>query len=175
MSYRFTVKKYHRMAEADVFDPEVRVELFDGRVYEMAPIGSRHAVCVTDLSYFFWSQVGARATVRVQQPIQVGELSEPQPDVAIVHPRVDRYLDHHPVAADVLLVIEVAETSLRHDLLQRAPRYVAGGIPEAWVVDLVAEVIHVTRGGTTTQLRAGDSIAPLAFPDVVLEVAAILP
>ncbi len=76
---------------------------------------------------------------------------------------------------DIHLVIEIADTSLRHDLVRKAPLYLAGGVPEVWVVDLVAEVFHVTRGGTTSQLRAGESLAPLAFPDLVLEVAAILP
>ena len=172
MSYRFTVKDYHRMAEADVFEPDDRVELVDGEVFEMAPIGSRHAECVTELSYLFWSRVGARAKVRVQQPIQVGELSEPQPDVALV--RIDSYANHHPLPADVLLVVEVAETSLRHDLLRKAPHYAAEGVKEAWVVDLGTGVLHVARGDTVFELRAGDSVAPLAFPDLVLEVTAIL-
>ena len=76
---------------------------------------------------------------------------------------------------DILLVVEVADTSLRHDLVRKAPLYIAGGVPEVWVIDLVAEVIHVTRGDATTQLRAGHSLAPLAVPDLVLEVSAVLP
>jgi Uma2 family endonuclease len=169
---RFTVKNYHRMGEADVFEPDDRVELVDGEVFELAPIGSRHAECVTNLSYVFWSRVGVRAKVRVQQPIQVGELSEPQPDVALV--RTASYANHHPLPADVLLVIEVADTSLRHDLLRKAPLYIAGGVREAWVVDLGVGVLHVARSDSTFELRPGDSVSPEAFPDVVLEVAAIL-
>ncbi len=126
------------------------------------------------LSHLLLPQAGDRMIVRVQLPIQVGEMSEPQPDVALLRPRADFYDDHHPAPPDVYLVIEVADMSLRHDLLRKAPLYIAGGVPEVWVVDLVAEVVHVTRGGTTSQLRAGESLAPLAFPDLVLEVAAIL-
>jgi Uma2 family endonuclease len=171
-AYRFTVKDYHRMAEADVFEPDDRVELVDGEVFEMAPIGSRHADCVTELSYLLWSQVGARTKVRVQQPIQIGGLSEPQPDLALVRPT--SYATQHPLAVDVLLVVEVSETSLRHDLIRKAPIYLAGGVPEVWVVDLVAGVLHVIRSDAASQHRAGESISPLAFPDVVIEVAAIL-
>ena len=127
------------------------------------------------LSHLLLPQAGDRMIVRVQLPIQVGEMSEPQPDVALLRPRADFYEDHHPMPPDVHLVVEVADTSLRHDLLRKAPLYIAGGVPEVWVVDLVADVVLVTRGGTTSELRAGESLAPLAFPDLVLEVAAILP
>ena len=174
-AYRFTVKDYHRMAEADIFEPDDRVELIDGEVVEMSPIGTRHAACVSRLSHLLMPQSAGRLIVRVQLPIQVGEMSEPQPDVALLRPRADFYEDHHPMPPDVHLVVEVADSSLRHDLLRKAPLYIAGGVPEVWVVDLVAEVVHVTRGGTTSQLRAGESLAPLAFPDLVLEVTAILP
>ena len=162
------------MTEADIFEPDDRVELIDGEVVEMSPIGTRHAACVSRLSHLLLPQAGDRMIVRVQLPIQVGEMSEPQPDVALLRARADLYDDHHPMPPDVHLVVEVADTSLRHDLLRKAPLYIAGGVPEVWGVDLVAEVVHVTRGGTTSQLRKGESLAPLAFPDLVLEVTAIL-
>ena len=174
-AYRFTVKDYHRMAEAEIFDPEDRVELIDGEVVEMSPMGSRHAACVSRLSHLLMPQAGERMIVRSQLPIQVGDFSEPEPDIALLRWRDDFYADHHPMPADVHLVIEVADTSLRHDLVRKAPLYIAGGVPEVWVLDLVAEVVHVIRGADSQQLRAGDSLAPLAFPDLVLEVAAILP
>ena len=162
------------MGEADIFEPDDRVELIDGEVFELAPIGSRHAACVTHLSHLLWSGLGDRTIVRVQQPIQVDEMSEPQPDVALLRLRADFYADHHPMPPDIHLVIEVADTSLRHDLVRKAPLYVAGGVPEVWVVDLVTDTLHVTRGGQTVQLRVGDSVAPAAFPGLVLEVGAIL-
>lgn len=163
------------MAEAEIFEPDDRVELIDGEVIEMSPIGTRHAACVSRLAHLLMPLAGDWMIVRVQLPIQIGEMSEPQPDLALLRWRDDFYADHHPMPPDVFLVVEVADTSLRHDLLRKAPLYIAGGVPEVWVVDLVAEVVHVTRGGTTSQHRAGESLAPLAFPDLVLEVAAILP
>jgi Uma2 family endonuclease len=173
-AYRFTVKDYHRMAEADVFEPDDRVELVDGEVFEMAPIGSRHAATVRRLTAALRSGISDRAMLGVQDPVQVGDRSEPQPDVTLLRRRPDFYADHHPMPPDVLLVVEVADTSLRHDLLRKAPMYLAGGVPEVWVVDLVAGVVHVMRAEARTELRAGESISPLAFPDVVIEVAAIL-
>ena len=162
------------MAEADIFDPDARVELVDGEVMEKSPIGSRHGSCVDRLTHSLVLGVGQRGIVRVQGPIQVGDFSEPEPDLAVMRFRPDYYADHHPMPPDVLLVVEVADTSLRHDLVRKTPMYVAGGVPEVWVVDLVGGVVHVTRGGESHQLRAGDSLAPLAFPDVVLEIAAIV-
>ncbi len=174
-TYRFTVKDYHRMAEADIFDPEDRVELLDGEVLAMSAIGSRHAGCVNRLNHLLVHGVGDRAVVAVQNPIQIGDFSEPEPDLVLLRPRPDFYADSHGQPRDVLLAIEVAESSLAYDLLRKAPLYVAGGVKEVWVIDLTAAVIHVTTSDGTRQLRAGDSLAPLAFPDLVLEVSAILP
>ena len=173
-TYRFTVKDYHRIGELEIFEPDDRVELIDGKVFEMAPIGSRHAACVRRLAQMWWAHAGDRAIVLVQDPIQVGEMSEPHPDLALLRPRPDFYADHHPAPPDIHLVVEVADSSLRHDLDLKVPLYIAGGVPEVWVIDLVTDTVHVTRRGQTTELHAGDSLAPLAFPDLVLEVAAIL-
>lgn len=101
-------------------------------------------------------------------------MSEPQPDVAILRLRSDFYADHHPMPPDIHLVVDVADTSLRHDLARKAPLYVAGGVPEVWVVDLTGSVIHVTTEHGTHTVAVGDSLAPAAFPDLVLDVAVIL-
>ncbi len=95
MSYRFTVKDYHRMAEADVFEPDDRVELVDGRVYEMAPIGSRHAGCLKRLIALFGPPIGARAVLSAQDPVHLDAHSEPQPDLALLRPRPDFYAGSH--------------------------------------------------------------------------------
>lgn len=173
-TYRFTVDDYHRMAEADIFGPEDRVELIDGEVVEMSPIGSRHAGCVNRLTRLMTAYLGDRAIVAVQNPIQVGDLSEPQPDLVLLRPRPDFYADHHALPPDVLLVIEVAETSLRFDLERKAPLYVTGGIPEVWVVDLAAEVVQVFTPGAQVRAGRGEAVSPGAIPDLVLEVAALL-
>ncbi len=173
-AHRFTVKDYHRMAEADVFGPDDRVELLDGEVFELAPIGSRHAACVKRLTRLFMTQVGEGAIVGVQDPIQLSERSEPQPDVTLLRPRADYYAGGHPLPPDVLLVVEVSEATADFDRTTKLPLYVAAGIGEVWIVDLVAEVVHVaTPGGTRTVARGG-SLAPQAFPDLVLEVTAIV-
>jgi Uma2 family endonuclease len=173
-THRFTVKDYHRMAEFKIFDPKDRVELVDGVVFDMSPIGARHGSCVDRLAHSFFGAVQGRGIVRVQGAVQVGEFSEPQPDVAILRFRADFYENHHPMPPDILLVVEVADTSLRHDVALKAPLYIAGGVPEVWVVDLVTDTVHVTRGNQSTELHAGDSVSPLAVPDLQLEVAAIL-
>lgn len=162
------------MAKADVFGPEARVELFDGRVYEMSPIGSWHAACVRRLSALFAAGVGDRAIVSVQNPIWLDEYSEPEPDVALLRPRADFYKAEHPGPDDLFLVVEVAESTLAYDLKAKAVRYVATSIPEVWVVDVVREVVHVVTADGGRTVKRGDVLAPAAFPDLVVEVADIL-
>lgn len=173
-AYRFTVKDYHRMAAADIFDPDECVELLDGEVVEMSPIGLTHGACVDRLARTFMLGVGERAIVRVQGAVQIGEFSEPQPDLAVLRFRANFYADHQPRPRDILLVVEVADSSLRYDLHRKTPLYLAGGVPEVWVVDLVASVIYVHRGEEAHQVGPGDSLSPLALPDIVLEVATLL-
>jgi Uma2 family endonuclease len=143
--HRFTVADFHRMAEAGILGGDDRVELIDGEIVEMTPIGSRHAACVDRLAQLFFEQVGRRAIVRVQSPIRLGEHSEPQPDVTLLRPHPDFYAASHPRPEDVLLVVEVAETSAQLDRAVKAPLYARAGIPELWLVDLEAEAIVVHR------------------------------
>src|SRR5919106_2349460 len=108
---RFTVDEYYRMAEAGILHEDDRIELIEGEIVEMSPIGSRHAACVKRLIGLFSRQVGPEsATLGVQDPIHLGEYSEPQPDIALIHPRPDFYVSAHPGPADILLLIEVADT-----------------------------------------------------------------
>lgn len=162
------------MAQADVFAPDERLELVDGKVFELAPIGSRHAACVKRLGRSFTLLLGERAIVGIQDPIELSDLSEPQPDVALLRPRPDFYAAGHPRPSDILLLVEEAESTVQYDRTAKAPLYVAAGVPEVWVVDLSAEVVHVATASGTRLVRRGESLAPGAFPDVVLEVAAIV-
>ena len=173
-THRFTVKDYHRMAEAKVFGPKDRLELLDGEVLEMAPIDSRHAGCVNRLNHLFVSRLGDRAVVAVQNPIEVDDYSEPQPDLVLLRPRPDFYANHHGLPPDVLLVVEVANTTLPFDLGRKTALYLARGIPEVWVIDVNAEVVHVATPTGTRVVTRGESLAPTAFPDVVLDIPAIL-
>ncbi len=133
------------MAGAGLFGEDDRVELVGGEIIDMAPIGSRHAAAVDRLNRLLVSRLGDRAIVRVQSPIRLDDLSEPQPDVTVLKPRADFYSDDHPGPADILLVVEVADTSAAWDRGVKVPLYAEAGAVEAWVVDLADEVVEVFR------------------------------
>ncbi len=175
----FTVAEYHRMAEAGILSEDDRVELLEGEIVTMSPIGSRHAACVARLTALL-SGAGRRAILWVQNPIRLGEHSEPQPDVALLKSRPDFYASSHPGPEDVLLVVEVAETSAATDREVKVPPYACSGIPEVWLVDLAEDQVEVFREPSARGyqdlrvLRRGDSLAPLLFPDLLLPVDTVL-
>jgi len=162
------------MATGGVFGEDDRVELIDGEVLEMTPIGAPHAGCVNRLNRMLVGAVGERAVVSVQNPVQVGDWSEPQPDLAVLRPRPDFYAEGHAHPADVLLLIEVADTSGPYDRGVKVPLYLAGGIPEVWVVDLPGDAVEVFRQTGWVRLGRGDTVAVPALVGVVLDVSAIL-
>ena len=174
LPHRFTVAEYHQMAVGGVFSEDDRVELIDGEVLEKTPIGSRHAGCVNRLNRLLVGAVGERAVVSVQNPVQVGDWSEPQPDIAVLRPRPDFYSDGHAQPADVLLLVEVADTSGPYDRGVKVPLYLAGGIPEVWVVDLPGDAVEVFRASGSVTLRPGDTAAVGTHDGIVVEVAVIL-
>jgi Uma2 family endonuclease len=134
--HRLTVDDYYRMAEVGILDPEARVELIDGDIIDMAPPGSSHAGTVTYLTQALLRAVDERAIVLCQNPVRLSQYSEPQPDLALLRPRDDFYRERHPRADDVLLIVEVAASSLRFDRKTKLPLYARHGIPEMWLVDL---------------------------------------
>ena len=176
----FTVDEYHRMGKAGVFSEDDRVELIDGEILKMSPIGSRHAASVNRLNMQFNNLLGGRAIVSVQNPIVLNDFSEPEPDIAILRRRDDFYAQAHPSASDALLVIEIADTSVEYDHDIKLPAYARSAVPEVWIVDLPAETVAlyadlangVYRAVTTHQ--RGDSITPLHIPDLSIEVVGIL-
>ena len=178
--HRFTVDQYHRMGEAGVFHEDDRVELIDGQIVEMTPIGAPHAACVDRLTRAFSRRVGDLAIVRVQSPVVLGPRAEPQPDLALLRPPIERYARAHPEPADVLLVVEVADTSPEYDRSVKIPLYARAGIPEAWLVDLVAERIEVHRNPrdgayTDRQVVArGATLTVLHLPHVSLRAEEVL-
>jgi Uma2 family endonuclease len=139
---RFTVTDYYRMAETGIIHRDDRVELLDGEVRVMSPIGSWHAGVVMRLHSLLAKKLGDAAIISVQNPVRLGEFDEPEPDIAVLRPRDDFYTRSHPAATDVLLIIEVADTSLDYDRDEKLPRYAAAGVPEVWLVDLAAEAIE---------------------------------
>jgi Uma2 family endonuclease len=176
----FTVDEYHRMANAGIFREDDRIELLDGEILEMTPIGSRHAATVDRLNQLFSDRARRRAIVRIQSPIRISERSEPQPDVALLQPRADFYAQAHPGPEDVILVVEVAETSVEVDRSVKVPLYARAGIPEVWLMDLSGDCIEVFQEPSPQgyqeiqRVRRGDRLAPRAFPDLDLAVHDLL-
>jgi len=179
--HAISAQEYLRMGEAGVFAPEARLELIEGEIIEMAPIGSPHAGVVKTLNRLFGRTVGDSAIVSVQDPIIASERSVPQPDLALLKPRADSYMRSHPAAADVLLVVEVADTTRAFDIGTKVPLYARSGIAEAWVVDVQERVLHVYRdpgaGGyrTSLTLKGDESISLLALPALVFPIAQLFP
>jgi len=179
--HRFTIEEYHQMGRAGVLDPDARTELIEGEVLEMAPIASRHAGCVNRLNQFFSIGVGDRALVGVQNPMALWPFSEPQPDLTVMKPRRDYYTIGHPCPEDLLLVVEVADTTLPFDRNRKLPLYARHEVAEVWLVDIPGRAVEVhTEPGpdgyaTVRRLTGDDTVAPGALPDLVLAVGSLFP
>ena len=177
---RFTVEEYYRMGRAGLFHEDDRLELLDGQIVEMSPIGPAHAGCVSALTNLMAALAAGRALVSVQNPVRLGQHSEPQPDVALLVPRSHAYRTAHPQPDDVLLLIEVADASLEHDREVKVPLYAAAGVPEVWLVHLTDNVVTLYRdpvsGRYTTvrTARRGETVTSLRLPGVTLRVEDIL-
>ena len=141
--YWITVDEYERMGEAGIFHPDARLELLEGEIYQMSPIGIPHASCVKFLSTLLNGLFNGKLLVSVRDPVRLSDLSEPQPDVALLRWRDDFYRRAHPTPADVLLVIEVADSTVETDRSYKVPLYARAGIPEAWLVNLPEERIEL--------------------------------
>ena len=169
------------MGEAGILNPGERVELIDGEVVAMPPIGSQHAGNVDYFSEVFARYAPGRFHVRTQNPIHLDDRSEPQPDVALVRRRDDYYTGSHPTPVDVLLVIEVADSTLEYDREVKAHLYGRAGIPETWVKNLPEDCIErFTEPGVEGYARhsvhrRGETLTPASLPDLELSVADLLP
>jgi Uma2 family endonuclease len=162
---RFSAAEYHQMIEAGVFAQDERLELIDGEIVQMSPIGDRHSACVRRLIALLSQLFADQAIVDAQNPIIVDVAYAPQPDLALLLPRADYYASQTPTTDDCLLVIEVADTSAEYDRQIKVPRYARGRVPELWLVDLEREAVVVYRqpvGDAYQHLqvfRRGDIIA----------------
>jgi Uma2 family endonuclease len=176
----FTVDEYYQMAKAGIFGPEDRVELIDGEVIQMCPIGDRHAGCVNRINRLLVTSLRDRAVISVQNPLQLSTYTEPEPDVVVLKPRVDDYAGKKVRAEDALLVIEVVDKTLRYDRQIKIPRYAAAGVPEVWVENLPADELLVYRNpgakgySISLTLHRSDIISPSVFPDILFKVNEIL-
>jgi Uma2 family endonuclease len=178
--HRLTVEQYHRMAETGVLARDARVELIEGVIVEMAPIGSRHAATVNKLNRALIAAVGARAIVSVQNPIRLGDRSEPQPDLALLRPREDFYADAPPTSADRLLIIEVSQATAAYDRQIKVPLYAQHGVPEVWIVDLDFSLVRFYRtpqADRYADITATETPGPtpvLMLPGVTIDLSGLL-
>lgn len=178
--YYFSVAEFERMGEAGVFTKDARLELIEGEIIEMSPIGSRHAACVNFLNRFFNRSVGDIALISMQNPIRLDDFSEPQPDLALLRLRDDFYRDALPTPADVLLIIEVADTTLAYDRQVKMPLYAKAGIEEAWIVNLPEDRIEIYTGladgayQTNINLRRGEEARAQTIASLAVSVADVL-
>ena len=168
------------MAETGVLRPDARVELLNGEINDMSPIGPFHGGLVNRLIRIFTKKSKGRWMVSAQNPLRLDDHSEPEPDVMLLKPASDDYTSRHPQPDDVFLLIEVSDTTLDFDHEEKLPAYGRAGVAEAWIVNLIDATIevyrepHFTGYGSKAIVRAGDTIAPLAFPDAALDVAELL-
>ena len=178
--YRFTRADYHRMGQTGILRPDVRVELIDGEIIEMNPIGRPHRSCVDRLTDIFVPNVRTQAIVRIQSSIALGDYGEPEPDLTLLRRRADFYAESDEAPEDILLVVEVADSSETYDRRTKAPLYARNGLPELWIVELnhsrITRYLDPTPTGyaTTRVYRRGESLSPLAFPDLSIAVNDIL-
>ncbi|HIK12370.1 MAG TPA: Uma2 family endonuclease [Oscillatoriaceae cyanobacterium M33_DOE_052] len=173
----FTVEEYHLMAETGILKEDDRLELIRGELVKMSPIGTRHAACVKRLNQILSQKLGKLVIIGIQDPIRLNDNSEPQPDLALLQPRADFYATAHPQPGDILLLIEVADTTADFDREVKIPLYAQNQITEVWLVDITAQTLAVFREPTPTgyryqqQLTMGDKVAMAVFPDLEIGVA----
>ena len=172
----FTVSQYHQMAKIGIIKPDDRVELIRGEIIKMSPIGIKHASCVIRLSEMLWSKLEKRVLMSIQNPVQLDNFSQPQPDIMLLKRKADFYNTKHPQSDDVLLLIEVADTTIETDKNDKIPLYSEMNIKEVWLVDINSECIEVYRNPSLTGYQQietffkGQTISIESFTDVIINV-----
>jgi len=178
--WRFTVEEYERMGQVGIFDEDDRVELLDGEIVAMAPIGPKHASIVNRANQLLVQNLTGLATVIVQNPLRLLPRSEPEPDFIVARARRDFYAAAHPTAEDVFLVIEVADSTLRKDRTVKLPIYARQGVVEVWLVDVAARTVSVYTDpvdgaySNVRTARADEPITPQSLPELSVTVREIL-
>ena len=173
LTHKFTIQQYHLMYEAGVFPEGDRFELINGEITKMSPIGRKHVSCIIRLVRLIQTKLGDYVMVSAQNSIRLGDNSEPQPDLAILKLRDDFYEEGLPTPSDILLIIEVADSTLAYDRDVKMPLYAAAGIPEMWLFDINKKAIEgysLPSSSGYKQMRryeADDTLAMIAFPDVI--------
>ena len=173
--WRFTVDDYMQMATSGIFDEDDRVELIEGEIYEMSPIGGLHVECVNNLNWLITRAAPETVQTSVQNSLQISDFSVPQPDFVVGRRR--DYRRNVPTAADVLLLVEVSDTTLRYDRDVKMPLYAQAGVPEAWIADVNQEEIIAHRDPVDDIYRdvraytKGESLSPVRLPELTVRVS----
>jgi Uma2 family endonuclease len=177
--HRITVDEYYRMAEIGVLAPDARVELIEGEIIDMAPIGPAHGSVVDQLTRLLVRAAGDSAIVRIQGAVRLSHITEPEPDVAVLRPRTDFYRGSQPTVRDILLLVEVADSTLRYDRDIKVPLYARYGVAETWVFDLQAKRL-ITHSAPidgqyrdTATLTDPGLVALTAYPEIRIDLAGV--
>jgi Uma2 family endonuclease len=177
---KLTTEQFHRMGDAGILPPEDRIELIDGDLIEMAPIGSQHAWTVIEINRIISKLVGDSAVIAVQSPIKLSKYDEPQPDIMLLRLKVEGYRNALPVADDALLIIEVSDSSLDYDRNKKLPLYARHGVEETWIVNVAEKRLEVYRDpfGETYRSKqehnSNEIVSPQLLPGLKFELKAIL-
>jgi Uma2 family endonuclease len=174
--YRLTVEQYYKMAEVGILKEDQRTELIEGEIIEMSAIGTKHAICVSNLSEILTLRTIQIAHVRQQNPVHLSDRSEPQPDIALVKRPSSLYVDCHPKAADIFLLIEVSDSTLKYDREIKIPLYAKAGIPEVWIANIEEQVFEVYKSPNQDHYEQvklygkGELIPMSMFADIAIAV-----
>ncbi|BAY15788.1 hypothetical protein NIES21_16070 [Anabaenopsis circularis NIES-21] len=176
LRHKFTVQQYHKMVESGILTENDRVELIRGEIVEMSPIGTKHAGCVNRLINLLVQLLGNRVIVAAQNPVELNDNSQPQPDVALLKPRDDFYAAAHPQPQDIFLLIEVADSTIIYDREEKIPLYAEANIIAVWLVDINEQVVEVYQQPSATgyqfiqKFAGGETLSIPGFSDVTITV-----
>ncbi len=177
---KFSVKEYNQMPQAGILKKEERVELIRGEIVKMSPIGRHHAACVNRLIRVFTRELGDRVIVTAQNPVELDDYSEPEPDIALLEPKADFYESGHPKPAEIFLIVEVGDSTIKYDREVKIPLYAEDNIIEVWLVDLNGQCLEVYRQPSASgyqqiqKLQRGQNLSVQHFPGINFKVDEIL-
>ncbi len=177
---KFSVKEYNQMPQAGILKEEERVELIRGEIVKMSPIGRHHAACVNRLNQLFSQRLSNRVLVSAQNPVELDDYSEPEPDIALLEPKADFYESGHPKPAEIFLIVEVGDSTIKYDREVKIPLYAEDNIIEVWLVDLNGQCLEVYRQPSASgyqqiqKLQRGQNLSVQQFPSINFKVDEIL-
>ncbi len=177
---KYTLAEYHQMIEIGILKAQDKVELIRGEIIKMSPVGLKHASCVKKINQLFAQKLGNKVILGIQDPIKLNDNSQPQPDVVLLKPKSDFYATEHPKSEDILLLIEVADTSIEYDRQIKIPLYAENNITEMWLININENIIQVYQNPqgklykNITNYQIDDKIDLTIFPDCEIKVKDIL-